>query len=102
AASAEAWVDAGRNAGPAARERLARLAWRALGPLRDGGTLVETIRAIDSDRAVAATRQGKLLLAILAAALARSDSLGAHHRVDKGKNGNIRHGIETPAYGESA
>ncbi|WP_295361984.1 FAD-binding protein [Arenimonas sp.] len=100
--AAASWVDAGREAGRAARTRLARLAWRALGPLRDGETLAGAERAIESDRAVAATRQGKLLLAMLAAARARTDSLGAHHRVDKGKNPNIRHGIDTPAYGESA
>ena len=97
-----AWLAPADEAPAPARERLMRLAWRALGPLRDGDGLVRAMHAIDSDRAIAATRQGKLLRAMLAAAMARSDSLGAHHRVDKGKKGNIRHGIETPAYGEIA
>lgn len=96
------WLVPGGDAPAPARGRLAHIAWRALGPLRDGDTLARAMRAIDSDRAIAATRQGKLLHSMLAAALARTDSLGAHHRADKGKNANIRHGIDTPAYGESA
>lgn len=101
-APAEHWVDAGPGADAAARAAIARLAGRALGPVRDGATLTHALQAIDSDRALSAARQGRLLLAMLAAALARRGSLGAHHRVDKGKNRNIRHGIDTPAYGETA
>lgn len=96
------WLAPDDDAPAPALTRLAHIAWRALGPLRDGGTLACAIHAIDSDRAIAATRQGKLLRSMLAAALARSDPLGAHHRVDKGKNANIRRGIDTPAYGEIA
>ena len=96
------WVVAGDASGADARRRLARIASRALGPVRDEDSLVQALRAIDADRALRASGQARLLLAMLSAALARKASLGAHHRVDKGKNGNIRRGIDTPAYGESA
>ena len=43
-----------------------------------------------------------LALRLLAPALARTRSLGAHFRVDSAADDNIRQGIETAAYGEIA
>ncbi|WP_374603532.1 L-aspartate oxidase [Arenimonas sp.] len=96
------WVDAGPPAPAAARETLSALLTDALGPLRSGAALSAGIDAIRADAALAGSWQGRLALRLLAPALARACSLGAHFRVDSGAAGNIRHGIETAAYGEIA
>lgn len=51
----------------------------ALGPVRDPDRVAETRRSIAADVELASSSQGKTALALLAAALARPDSLGAHH-----------------------
>ncbi|GGA68510.1 L-aspartate oxidase [Arenimonas soli] len=96
------WVDAGPDADGESRERLAMHLTAALGPLRSGESLAAAMAAITADPAMAGRWQGRLALALLAPAMARKRSLGAHYRVDSASAGNIRQGIETPAYGETA
>ena len=96
------WVDAGPGAGEGAREQIALHLSAALGPLRSGESLASAMAAISSDAGLAGSWQGRLALALLAPALARSSSLGAHYRVDSRSKQNIRRGIDTPAYGEIA
>ena len=74
----------------------------SLGPLRSGGSLAAAVAAISADAGQAGSWPGRLALALLAPALARTSSLGAHYRVDSRAKHNIRRGIETPAYGEIA
>ena len=75
--------------------------------LQAGGNAVDAalaaaVAAISADAGLAVSWQGRLALALLAPALARTSSLGAHYRVDSRAKHNIRRGIETPAYGEIA
>ena len=72
---------------------------KGMGALR---LLAAAVAAISADAGLAGSWQGRLALALLAPALARTSSLGAHYRVDSRAKHNIRRGIETPAYGEIA
>ncbi len=96
------WVEAGPDASPATRAAIAAQLTSALGPLRSGEALLVARSAIADDGAMADSWQGRLGLQLLAAALARRRSLGAHYRVDSTMNASIRKGMETPAYGEIA
>lgn len=96
------WADAGPDAGPAFRDTIAMHLTAALGPLRSGKSLAAAIHGIRADPGMAASWQGRLALRMLASALSRQRSLGAHYRFDSTSDRNIRHGIETPAYGEIA
>lgn len=101
-ATVDRWVDAGPDAGAGTGDAIAMHLTAALGPLRSGESLAAAIAAISADAGMADSWQGRLALRLLAPALARKRSLGAHYRVDSTANDNIRQGIETPAYGEIA
>ena len=96
------WVDAGPEADSESREHITMHLTAALGPLRSGESLAAAMAAITGGPAMAGSWQGRLALALLAPALARKRSRGAHYRVDSTSGHNIRQGIETPAYGEIA
>jgi L-aspartate oxidase len=57
------------------------LLWRDLGLLRDGHGLQQAIARL-AEAPFAASWQGQLAQRLCAAALARTDSLGSHHRLD--------------------
>ncbi len=69
-------------ASAAALARLRSLMSQALGPVRDGATLLAARATLAADPALRGSWQGRLADALLAAALARRGSLGAHHRRD--------------------
>lgn len=75
-------IERGESANPATLTELRELAWRALGPVRDGTSLRSALRHIDEDHALRTSWQGKLVTRILEAAWQRRHSLGAHYRQD--------------------
>lgn len=81
ARGAHIWARPGTAADPQALARLRVLLWNALGPVRDGIALVAARRLLKSE-ADAYGWQGRLADLLLAAALQRSVSLGAHYRSD--------------------
>lgn len=101
-APARRWVEAGADAEPESLDRIGRHLTDALGPLRSGESLAAAMAALNSDAGIVGCWQGRLALGLLAPALARNRSLGAHYRVDSMASSNIRQGMETPPYGEIA
>ena len=75
------WTGSGPAAGAEAMARLRLLLWNALGPVRDGTALAATRRMLEAD-ADGHGWQGRLAVRMLAAALDRGGSLGAHYRSD--------------------
>lgn len=75
-------IERGPAATPEALEQLRELNWRALGPLRDGAGLQAALDEIACHPALRTNWQGALSTRMLAAALARKSSLGAHYRSD--------------------
>ncbi|GGD52894.1 L-aspartate oxidase [Pseudoxanthomonas indica] len=78
------WVDRGASADAESMPQLREMAWRALGPVRDGATLAGTDHALAQERHLAGTWQAGLLRCMLRAARARTQSLGSHFRRDDG------------------
>lgn len=78
----ERWVERGVEASEEEKLHLRDLAWRALGPVRDGPTLAGSERALAPDLADGASWQAGLLRRMLRAAQSRRQSLGSHYRRD--------------------
>lgn len=76
------WVQRGREADAAALIGLRALAWRALGPVREGALMREALDELARDASIGGSWQGQLVGRLLRAALARTRSLGAHYRRD--------------------
>ncbi|HVK52653.1 MAG TPA: FAD-binding protein [Pseudoxanthomonas sp.] len=79
------WVDRGASADTEGVSQLREMAWRAMGPVRDGATLAGTDNALAQDTRLAGTWQAKLLRCMLQAARSRKQSLGSHFRRDDGQ-----------------
>jgi L-aspartate oxidase len=69
------------SADPTTLAELRELLWRHLGLVRDGRGLRSAIESIDGSE-LGHSWQGQLARQLCRAALARSDSLGSHHRLD--------------------
>lgn len=78
------WVDRGKAADADSIIQLRDMAWRALGPVRDGATLAGTDNALVQEPRLAGTWQAGLLRCMLQAAQSRRQSLGSHFRRDDG------------------
>lgn len=70
------------DAAPSSLVRLRQWLWEGAGPLRDGDGLRGALARLRADEALRASWQGALAGELLAAALARTTSLGAHFRCD--------------------
>ncbi|KAF1687157.1 L-aspartate oxidase [Pseudoxanthomonas broegbernensis] len=79
---AHRWAERGAAADPQALARLRALLWNAMGPVRDGGTLASALRTLDGDIGMPGGWQRRLAILLLATALQRGASLGAHYRSD--------------------
>lgn len=79
---AHRWAERGTAADPTALAWLRTLLWNAMGPVRDGHTLTTALRLLDDEQGAACGWQGRLASMLLAAALQRGSSLGAHYRRD--------------------
>jgi L-aspartate oxidase len=79
APGASRWCERGAPLAPAQLERLRTLLWSAAGPQRDGAGLRQALAECMSLRA---GWQARLASLLVAAALERRNSLGAHHRTD--------------------
>ncbi|WP_374012409.1 L-aspartate oxidase [Pseudoxanthomonas koreensis] len=86
---AHRWAGRGAAADAPALAWLRTLLWNAMGPVRDGGTLASALRVVESGIAsdvpaghASCGWQGRLACLLLASALQRGESLGAHHRSD--------------------
>ncbi len=75
-------VTLGPTADAAQLATLRELAWRALGPVRNGDVLRSALQQVTDNRALASRWQARLLARIISAALRRQRSLGAHFRDD--------------------
>jgi L-aspartate oxidase len=80
------WVDRGTSADADSVSQLREMAWRALGPVRDGATLAGTDHALSQHATLAGTWQAGLLRCMLQAARSRKQSLGSHFRRDDGQS----------------
>ena len=96
------WTLPGEAASAAARQHLRGLLWRELGPVRSGEGLRHALATIEGTPSLARAWQSRLAVRLLRAALARRQSLGAHHRIDAPAHGSIHRRIATPAYGENS
>jgi L-aspartate oxidase len=101
-AGSSQWIDLGAGAGEDALARLRDGLWQGLGPVRNAATLQRTLAAIDADDGLRDRWQAVLACELLRAAIARRDSLGAHHRDDASPHRSIHQRIATPAYGKNS
>ncbi|WP_246048645.1 L-aspartate oxidase [Arenimonas terrae] len=90
---------------PAAAEpallQLREWLWQGLGPVRDEATMRHALARIDAHAGLSESWQAGLARQLLLSAIARRESLGAHHRVDVSPDSSIHQRIATPAYGEN-
>lgn len=99
-ATMDDWITLGDDASPCDLRTLRHLLAQSLGPVRNGHGLRRALAEIAATPGLAGAWQGRLATKLLQAALARSNSLGAHWREDATAGNSIHQRIATPAYGE--